>query len=77
MSVTDRLSYAALEADVAAILGEVPGPDDSLMDLGLDSMRAMTLVMKWEETVPGIDYARFMEADTLAHWWDVVSEAQG
>ena len=43
--------------------------DDNLMDLGLDSMRAMNLVVKWEEAGVPLDFTDLAEAMTLAGLW--------
>lgn len=70
----------AMRAEIAAILHEGPaeiGDEDNLMDLGLDSMRAMTLVQRWQDRGLKVEFAAFAEVPTLAHWWAVASRAQG
>lgn len=61
-----------LRADIAAVL-DLPagriGDDDVLMDLGLDSMRAMTLALQWDEAGVPLDFADLAEAPTLAALW--------
>lgn len=77
--MTDTLTRNAMCVDIAeALQADADGiaPDDSLLDHGLDSMRVMALLLKWEERVPGLDFSRFMEVETLDEWWQIVAEAQ-
>lgn len=72
-------TFDRLRADIAAILHEEPaeiGPDDNLMDLGLDSMRVMTLLLKWQEEGMKADFAALAEHATLQGWWEVISARQ-
>lgn len=75
MSVTlDRM-----RRDVAAILYMTPeeiGPDDDLMDLGLDSLRLMTLTLGWQEAGLAADFAVFAQGRTLNDWWTAL-QGQG
>lgn len=67
-----------MREDIARILHESPdeiGDDDSLIDLGLDSIRAMTLVTRWRDRGIAIDFAQLAEQPTLAHWWDLAQTA--
>lgn len=61
-----------MRADLARALriepGEI-GDDDNLMDLGLDSMRVMDLLLRWEAEGLKTDFSRFFEALTLDEWW--------
>jgi aryl carrier-like protein len=69
-----------LRADIAAIIEEdvsVVGDQDNLMDLGLDSMRAMNLVMQWDEQGVPLDFADLAEAPTLAGLWAILEKRQG
>lgn len=50
--------------------------DDNLFDLGLDSIRVMDLLMRWEGTGHVTDFSRFYEASTLGEWWNIVSKAK-
>ncbi len=74
------LTRDMMQADIAGQIGlplhEVE-PQESLVDLGLDSMQVMTLLMQWGETVDGLDFALFMEAETLDDWWAIAAAAQG
>lgn len=51
--------------------------DDNLADLGLDSMRLMNLVLKWEQAGLKADFAIFAEFYTLGEWWEQVQKIQG
>jgi len=68
-----------MRADIARMLHEDPeeiGDDDSLMDLGLDSMRAMNLVLMWSEGGLELEFSEFAETPTLDGWWELVSRKQ-
>ena len=52
------------------------GDSDNLMDLGVDSMRAMNLVAKWNEAGAALEFAELAEHVTLAGWWAVVRARQ-
>ncbi len=52
------------------------GANDNLMDLGLDSMRAMTLVLSWEQRGLKLDFSQLAADVTLAGWWAVVARQQ-
>ena len=54
------LTRERMRADIAAMIHEDPeeiGGDDNLIDLGLDSMRAMNLLVRWAETGLTLDFA--------------------
>lgn len=72
------LTFDRMCADVAAALEMAPadlGPADNLYDLGLDSMRLMTLVLEWQEQGADLDFGLLLESQTLGEWWAAV-EAQ-
>ncbi len=79
-TMTGQLTLERMRADVAEILHEPleeVGLDDNLMDLGLDSMRAMTLVTMWSDTGILYEFGDFASAEpTLKGWWHVVSRRQ-
>lgn len=76
----EPLTLDRMRADIAALLDAAPedvGNDDNLMDLGLDSLRAMTLIMSWSGRGTDYEFGDFAAAEpTLAGWWDVVRQAQ-
>jgi len=73
------LTLDTMRADIARILGENPEEirlDDSLLDLGLDSMRAMNLVLAWSEAGVELDFSALAERPTLAGWWALAERRQ-
>ncbi len=73
------LSLERLRADIAAILHEDPAEiadDDNLIDLGLDSIRAMALVTRWREAGADVDFSELAERAELGHWWQLIERAQ-
>ncbi|SHJ39401.1 Aryl carrier domain-containing protein [Roseomonas rosea] len=67
-----------MRADLARALrmeAEEIGDDDNLDDLGLDSMRAMNLVMRWTEAGLQLDFGELAEKVTLGAWWAVAERA--
>ena len=77
------LTLENMRADIARILHESPdeiGADDNLLDLGLDSMRAMNLVLAWSEAGTELDFTALAERPTLSGWWahaEAVQAARG
>ncbi|KAF1023517.1 MAG: Isochorismatase [Paracidovorax wautersii] len=70
-SIPDQFTLDALRADIARLLHEDPaeiGDDDNLIDLGLDSIRAMTLVTRWRDAGAALTFAEAAENPTVAHW---------
>lgn len=66
------LTLETMRADIARMLHEEPGNiglEDNLMDLGLDSMRAMNLLLAWSEAGVELDFSSLAEKPTLAGWW--------
>jgi len=73
------LTFEQMRADIAAILHDEPDaidPDESLIELGLDSIRAMALVTRWQSRGLTLDFSLFAEKPTLADWWRLVDEFQ-
>jgi aryl carrier-like protein len=73
------LTREGMRADIARLLHEDPseiGDDDSLIDLGLDSMRAMNLLLLWSERGLSLDFGEFAEELTLNTWWAIVERRQ-
>jgi bifunctional isochorismate lyase/aryl carrier protein len=63
-----------MRADIADMIGEDPaeiGADNSLIDLGLDSIRAMMLVERWKAAGLALEFAALAETPTLGHWWSI------
>jgi bifunctional isochorismate lyase/aryl carrier protein len=77
---TVPLTREKMRTDIASMLHEDPeeiGGEDSLMDLGLDSMRAMNLVLLWSESVANLEFSEFAERPTLDGWWELVARKMG
>lgn len=74
------LTLDQMRADIAGLVhmdaAEI-ADDDNLTDLGLDSMRLMNLVLKWEQAGLKADFGTFAEFYTLGEWWDQVRRIQG
>jgi aryl carrier-like protein len=67
-----------MRADIARALRMDPedvGDDDNLDDLGLDSMRAMNMVMRWTEAGLQLDFGELSEKLTLDAWWAAAERA--
>ncbi|WP_347303577.1 phosphopantetheine-binding protein [Croceibacterium sp. TMG7-5b_MA50] len=72
------MDYATFCDEVAEFLGtDKLDPDISLLDQGLDSMRAMNLAMEWEELGIPLDFADLAQVPTLAGLWVLVEERRG
>ncbi len=69
MTTADLL--ARMRADLATLL-EIPqdeiGDDDFLPDLGLDSMRLMDLVQRWQDEGWNVNFGVLAERPQLSHW---------
>jgi aryl carrier-like protein len=71
-----KLTHEHVRRQIAEIVG-VPlaevTDDANLMDLGLDSMRAMRLAQRWAESGVPVEFSELAEEPTLRHWWSVLS----
>jgi len=73
------LTLTQMRQDIAQMLHEDPSDildDDNLMDLGLDSMRIMTLASRWREAGAPMEFADMAADATLAHWWSLAERAR-
>ncbi len=73
---TSPLTADRVRADVAELLQVPPqsiADDDDLFDLGLDSVRAMTLIQRWRDAGAGdLEFPDLAEQPELAHWQRLV-----
>ncbi len=70
------LTLTTMHHDLAAILHEDPaqiGVDDDLVDVGLDSVRAMALMERWNAQGAGLVFSTMAEHPTLRAWWKLVT----
>lgn len=61
-----------MRQDIARILNEDPADianDDNLIELGLDSMRLMTLSSRWSDDGVYLEFSELAAEATLDHWW--------
>lgn len=73
------LTLESMRQDIARIIEldlEEVGDDDSLIDLGLDSMRMMNLVVRWGQTGIALEFSDLAEFVTLGEWWQVIQRLQ-
>lgn len=70
------LTLERMRADIARMI-HLPvdeiGDDDSLPDLGLDSLRLMRLALEWEAAGLRADFSLFAESTSLGEWWAEIS----
>lgn len=74
--MTDDFTIDRMRQDIASMIYIDPaeiGDNDNLMDLGLDSMRAMNLVQLWQQRNLHLNFAELATSLTLAHWWNVAA----
>lgn len=64
-------------AELAGVPADEITDDVNLMDVGLDSLRAMRLVQRWIDAGIPVDFAELAEVPTLAHWWAVLARQSG
>jgi aryl carrier-like protein len=72
------MTRESMRTDLARVLRMPPdeiGEDDNLIDLGLDSMRAMVLLTRWSEQGVELDLAAVAEKVTLGAWWALAEKA--
>ncbi len=72
------LTLQRLREDIARVLHEDPDEitdDDNLIDLGLDSIRAMALVTRWRESGAAIEFSDLAAGTTLAQWWAIIERS--
>jgi aryl carrier-like protein len=46
------------------------------MDLGIDSMRLLNLILKWQEDGLDLEFAELADRFTLAGWWEAIQAKQ-
>lgn len=74
---TSALSVAGLHNQLANLLQCSPqdiAAEDNLLDLGLDSIRLMSLIERWRHEGIEIGFADLAEQPTLSHWTHLLME---
>ncbi|WP_309029825.1 phosphopantetheine-binding protein [Streptomyces alfalfae] len=70
--MNQTLSPERIRADVAGLLDCDPaelGPDDNLLDHGLDSVRIMMLIERWRAAGAGaVEFPDLAERPELGYW---------
>ncbi len=69
------ISLQSMKQDIAKILlvdADDVDPNENLTYLGLDSIRAMTLVDKWRSQGTNITFESLMKTVTLQQWWEII-----
>lgn len=77
--MSTSLSLERMREDVARLLHEEAADiadEDNLIELGLDSMRAMALVTRWREAGAPLEFSAMALEPTLAAWWKLVQAGQ-
>ncbi|NYT23913.1 phosphopantetheine-binding protein [Alcaligenaceae bacterium] len=77
--MSQTITLESMRADIARILREDPADiadDDNLMDLGLDSMRTMTLASQWRAAGASIEFPEMALNATLEHWWALIQASR-
>lgn len=73
---TAQLTLERIRADVADVLGEDPADiedEDNLVDVGLDSVRLMSLVERWRaEYGVEVSFVELAEKPGITVWWELL-----
>lgn len=77
---SQTLTFDQLKAQLFALLDEEDledfDADDNLVDYGLDSIQAMSLVTLWKNNGINITFNELAKNTTLNHWWALIQEKQ-
>lgn len=79
MSATLPTSAAELLEQIAEVIDEPAdsfGPDDDLMDVGLDSIRLMILIERWRSAGIQLGFVELADQPTVNGWWDLITAQQ-
>lgn len=73
------LTAEQVRADVAELLQTDPAAisaTDNLFDLGLDSVRVMTLIERWRVAGAAVEFPDLAEQPELGHWQSLLGVAE-
>lgn len=73
--MTAPLSLERVRNDVAEVLDEEPGSfadDENLLELGLDSIRLMSLAVRWREAGADAGYLDLAKEPTVIAWHNLL-----
>ncbi|MEV7085510.1 phosphopantetheine-binding protein [Streptomyces sp. NPDC093085] len=76
----EPLTLDGFRADLAECLFLDPGEvdlADSPLDAGVDSLRIVTLLERWQAAGAAVTFVELAERTTFAQWWQLLSERQG
>ncbi|MFK4067129.1 phosphopantetheine-binding protein [Streptomyces sp. NPDC029674] len=75
--MSQTLSPERVRADIAELLDCEPAeiaPGEDLFDLGLDSVRIMTLVQRWRAAgATALEFPDLAERPELGHWTELLT----
>ena len=78
MSSDSPITLGSMRRDVAGILHEDPDEvplDESLIEFGLDSIRAMALAARWRGAGAEVEFSEMAQKPELGYWWELVQQA--
>lgn len=73
----ETLTIEQMRADIADVLGEpieLVLAGENLVDLGIDSIRIMTLAQRWSRPEARIEFDDLAAYPELQHWFDAVAK---
>ncbi|GAB3143228.1 hypothetical protein GCM10027290_19280 [Micromonospora sonneratiae] len=70
------MNLETVRAQVLAVLDEPVGDDDNLLDAGLDSVRLMTLVERWQSDGREVSFLDLAEQPTIAGFAALLADAR-
>ena len=71
------LTLEDMRADLAELLGQVPGDGDDVLQLGLDSLRLMGLASRWRKAGFDVRFSELAAEPVLSAWWSLARARAG
>ncbi|MFF8866122.1 phosphopantetheine-binding protein [Streptomyces sp. NPDC015139] len=74
------LTLDSFRADLAEFLYLSPDEvdlDENPLDAGLDSLRIVTLLERWQSAGADVSFVDLAERTSFAQWWRLLAERQG